>query len=241
MKNPLVVLAISAIATFAMGWFGHRVFIKSTAPKTEPVQRAEPVKKTDSAPSPAPDTLFAQKKDSLLIQPGKKEADHDKPTVILASATTDTLWNDEREIVLKYPDGTVDIRRRFILKKTFDDYAVKEKFNGKLPKKLNYSTAKYARLYKTATQKAVEKKVLFAGRYVFSIIECGADCFASTVVDLKTGNVYDGPHASTGYKFEADSRMLIVNPVAKDGFYTPCEFCEPEVYVWAGKEFKRVQ
>lgn len=241
MKNPLVVLAISAIATFAMGWFGHRVFIKSTTPKTEPVQKAEPVKKNDSPASPAPDTLFAKKNDSSSFKPEKIESDTDKPTVILASATTDTLWRDEKEIVLKHPDGSVDIRRKFILKKTFNDYIVNERFNGKFPKKLNYSTAKYARLHKAATHRAVEKKVLFAGRYAFAVIECGVDCFTSTLVDLKTGNVYDGPHASTGYKFEANSRMLIVNPVAPDGFYTPCEFCEPEVYVWTGKEFKRVQ
>ena len=240
MKQPLIVLAICALTTFTMGWFGHRVFSKSVTPPTEQTIRPEPTKKIDSPAVIVKDTLLAKAPDTIPQKLEEPENLASKSTIILASATIDTLWNDEKEVIVKTPDGSIDIKRRFILNKTFKDFPAGEKFKGKLPKELDFSTCKYGKLYKTASKKAVAKGIVFAGRFAFASINCGTGCFSSTIIDMKTGKVYDGPHASSGYQYKASSRLLIINPPQPDGFYTPCEYCEPEAFVWTGKEFKKL-
>ncbi len=242
MKQPLFVLAICTITTFAMGWFGHRVFSKSVAPSPSPEQTIlkEPLKKIDSPVVELKDTLLA--KSSITPVPKIMEPDNNLPTsnIILTSATNDTLWNDAMEIIVKSPDGSIDIKRKFKPTKTFNDFAVTEKFKGKPAKELNFSTCKYGKLYKTASIKAVKSGPVFAGRFAFAKIDCGLGCYSSTIIDLKTGKVYDGPHASSGYKFKLNSRLLIINPPPSNGFYTPCEDCEPVLFEWTGKEFKKL-
>jgi len=142
-------------------------------------------------------------------------------------------------VIVKTPDGSIDIKRRFILNKTFKDFPA-EKMKGKTANELDFSTCKYGKLYKTASKKAIAKGIVFAGRFAFASINCGTGCYSSTIIDTKTGKVYDGPHSSSGYQYKANSRLLIINPPQADGFYTPCEYCEPEAYVWTGKEFKKL-
>lgn len=237
MKNPLIVLAVCAITTFTMGWFGHRVFSKTKAKAAQQQANVpQPVNKPDTNRVLLPDTLLAQKADS-----NSKPLEETSPSpVILASSKNDTLWNDENEMVVKAPDGTVEIKRRFKWTKTFKDFAA-EKQKIKRTPPLDYSTSKYAKLYKGPTKKTVENGPNFADRFAFASIDCGEGCFSCTITDLKTGKVYDGPHASGGYLFKLNSRLLIVNPPPPDGFYEPCELCEPLMFVWTGKEFKKIK
>lgn len=241
MKHPLLILAIATIATFTMGWFGHRVYSKSITQEKEPMPAVKPINKTDSPAHLMYDTLLAKKTDSVSLTIQEPDNNSAKPTVILASTVTDTLWSDEKEIILKTPDGSLDIRRRFIPSKKFGDFLITDKFKGKPVKILDYTTSKYGKLYKDGSKKAVEAGAVFAGRFAFASVDCGSGCFASTIIDLKTGNVYDGPHASTGYQYKINSRLLIVNPPQPDGYYTPCDYCEPELYVWTGKSFKKIE
>lgn len=240
MKHPLIVLAICTITTFAMGWFGHRVFSKSTAPALEQTILKESIKKIDSPAVTVKDTLLAKSADTITPKISEQDNNLSKPNIILASATSDTLWNDASEIIVKSPDGSIDIKRKFNPAKTFKDFAVTEKFKSKPAKELDFSTCKYGKLYKTASKKAVGSGAVFAGRFAFASIECGTGCYSSTIIDLKTGKVYDGPHASSGYQYKLNSRLLIVNPPPSNGFYSPCEDCAPEVYEWTGKEFKKI-
>ena len=240
MKQPLIVLAICTITTFAMGWFGHRVFSKSTAPA--PVQSIlkDEIKKIDSPLIQVKDTLVAKADSPSIPKLIEQENNLPKSNIILTSATNDTLWNDAMEIIVKSPDGSIDIKRKFKPSKTFKDFPVTEKFKGKPAKELNFSTCKYGKLYKTASKKALKSGPVFAGRFAFASINCGTGCYSSTIIDMKTGKVYDGPHASSGYQYKLNSRLLIVNPPPPGGFYTPCEVCEPVMYEWTGKEWKKL-
>ncbi len=240
MKQPLLVLAICTITTFAMGWFGHRVFSKSTAPSPEQSILKEEIKKIDTPVIEPKDTLLAKSAIAPLPKITEQDNNIPKTNIILTSATNDTLWNDDVEIIVKSPDGSINIKRRFKPAKTFNDFAVTEKFKGKPVKELNFSTCKYGKLYKTASKKALKTGPVFAGRFAFASIKCGSGCFSSTIVDVKNGKVYDGPHASSGYKFKLNSRLLIINPPPSNGLYTPCEDCEPVMYEWTGKEWKKL-
>jgi len=69
----------------------------------------------------------------------------------------------------------------------------------------------------------------FAGHYCFVWWGCGSNCQNSAIVDTKTGIIYPGVTAALGYKFERDSRLLVINPgsTAND-----CAFCEQQFWVW---------
>ena len=234
MKQPLVILALASIATFTMGWFAHRVFLKSTVMLPAGVSlKADSSEPADSLKPLPEDTLFTRHMDT-----SRKMEEY---PAVLVSAVADTLWNDEKELILKKPGGEIEIHRKFNPHKSFRDYSVTTVYKSKNAKTLDYSTSKYARLYKSATKKAFQSGPVFAGRYAFAISSCGNGCFASTIVDMKTGKVYDGPHASSGYQYKLESRLLVVNPPPSGGLYMPCDYCEPELYVWTGKEFRRLE
>jgi uncharacterized lipoprotein NlpE involved in copper resistance len=153
----------------------------------------------------------------------------------------DTVFNDELELVIKETDGTIIVLRKFSPKKTFKDFTVEEKFDGLPPKELNFSFCKYGKLYKTASKEAADNGADFAGHYSFARMGCGTNCQVSTIIDLKTGNVYAGPEAAGGYDYKLDSRILIVNPPDSNGLYQPCQYCTPEQYLWTGSSFKRLE
>jgi hypothetical protein len=153
----------------------------------------------------------------------------------------DTVFNDELEVVIKELDGTINVLRKFSPKKTFKDFIVAEKFDGLIPKQLNFSFCKYGKLYKTASRQSTDNGANFAGHYAFTRIGCGMNCHVSTIIDLKTGNVYAGPEAAGGYDYKLDSKILIVNPPDSNGLYQPCPYCTPEQYLWTGSSFKRLE
>ena len=226
-----------------MGWFGHRVYSKSMAHQKESIVPASKLVNGADTNSihTIPDTLLALKKDSSNSVAQFTEKNTTAPNIILASNTIDTLWSDDKETILKMLDGSLDIRRKFTATKSFEDFSVNGKWKGNSIKILDFTTSKYGKLYKAESKKSLEIGAVFAGRFAFTAVDCGMGCFASTIIDLKTGNVYDGPHASIGYKYKLNSRLLIVNPPDSTGYYFPCDYCEPELYVWTGKSFKKIE
>jgi hypothetical protein len=85
-------------------------------------------------------------------------------------------------------------------------------------------------------------KSLFAGHYSLAYWGCGSPCQMSVIVDKRNGKIYDSPTASLGYKFQKNSRMLIVNPPDSLGYYyKDCAYCKPEIYILneATKKFEK--
>jgi hypothetical protein len=179
-----------------------------------------------------------------LAKDVKKDAVHldsSKSSIQIKPLQADTVLNDELELVIKEKDGSINILRKFIPKKSFKDFIVTEKFNGLPPKQLNFSFCKYGKLYQTASRQSADNGADFAGHYAFARMGCGTSCQVSTIIDLKTGNVYAGPEATGGYDYKLDSRILIVNPPDSNGLYQPCSYCTPELYLWTGNSFKRLE
>lgn len=233
MKNPLLILAIAALSAFTMGWFGHRVLINSQAPvKTPPQGYSLPEKKIESLPVLNVSTPLATT-DSQLVQ---KET----PRQITAKAYPDTTW-DLQEMRITYADGTIKTFLTYLPKISFADFPARSVFKGKMRKALNFSACSSGKLYQKATQKAVSGGVNFAGQYALAIIPCGLGCWSSTLTDLKTGKVLAGPHAVTGYQFQQNSTLLLINPPDSAGYYEACEDCAPMPLRWTGTRFLPVK
>jgi len=123
----------------------------------------------------------------------------------------------------------------------FNDYAVKDTYDGTMAKVKLYPCT-YARRYRTAIRETYQaEKVNFAGHYCFVYWGCGSPCKMAAIVDATTGMVYEAPYSAMGYDFRQNSFVLIVNPT-KDGFYPyHPPYGKPEVWIWKEKSKKFVQ
>lgn len=227
MKKPVLVLAITAIATFVMGWVAHRVYKNSVQSSQELSAPALPAKESEIKPVSVDSPGIA--KDSSLYH----RTNFTTPVV-----DSSRSGKDSNKIAEIEPKEEV---LKFIPVKKFSDFTVIGRHKSKLNRKLDFTTCSSGFLYKKEIKQAVEKGAVFAGKFAFAEISCDSNCYSSSIVDLKTGNVYAGPHATTGYKYRIDSRLLYVNPPKSDSTYTDCFDCTPELYVWTGKLFKRIQ
>ena len=235
MKNPLFVLAISALATFTMGWVAHRVFSKSFGSET----KAESTALAATATPPL-------KQDSLLTQ-SDSHSKNTKTVVVDSTSIKDSITAIKHDTSIKMtitvtnvePEDSV-VRKKYVAKASFNDYPVSKKYKGPIPRTLDFSTCGSGKLYQKATKEEVKEGPDFAGQFAFTQVSCGTGCYSSTVVDLKTGKVFAGPKSSNGYSFKVSSSLLIVNPPDSKGYYTDCELCAPELYVWTGKKFKKI-
>ena len=93
---------------------------------------------------------------------------------------------------------------------SFSNFKVKvEKANSKP----NIKSHELGRRFRTTIREDYNNaEYLFAGHYSLISWGCGSTCQMSVIVDRRNGKIYDSPMASVGYKFQKDSRMLIVNP-----------------------------
>ncbi len=132
----------------------------------------------------------------------------------------------------------------------FEDFKA-ETYKGQ-PSNLKFVT-KTSKRFKTVLTKAYYSDGLnFGGHYCFVQWGCGSPCKASAIIDLKDGNIYNGPPSSLGYAYRADSRMIIINPPVanellndnKEGYYlNDCPWCTPEIWAFneAKKSFSQLQ
>lgn len=228
MKKPVLILGITAIATFVMGWVAHRVYENSRLTNEQIKSPVSPVTVPETHPLFI-DSPSINKDSSLYHQTGFIPAKTDS---IVSSVS-----NKIDSSTLKLKDSAL----RFVAAKGFADFPVKEIYRKKFSKKLDFSTCSSGSLYRKETLKAVEKGAVFAGRYAFTTISCDSNCYSSSIIDLKNGQVFAGPHSTTGYKYRIDSRLLLINPPKADSTYSDCFDCTPELYVWTGKLFKKIQ
>ncbi len=183
------------------------------------------------------DNKFAISKDLDTIIP--IISNRDKSNVQYKS---DTIFEDDIDLILKDADEAIIILRKFRPKRTFKDFPVLQKYGGGQPKQLDFSSCKYGKLYKTASKVAAEREPNFAGHYVFTSLGCGTNCQVCILVDLQSGRVYAGPESTGGYDFRLNSRILIVNPPDSSGHYCPqsAVYNKPEQYLWTTESFKQL-
>lgn len=113
----------------------------------------------------------------------------------------------------------------------FADFKASNFYVGK-PAKINYQSPPIARQYRTVITEGYkeEGKANFGGHYRFITWGCGSSCAQSALVDLRTGRVYNGMIAPAGFSFEANSRLVIVNP--PDDARTALDELDTEYWVW---------
>ena len=128
----------------------------------------------------------------------------------------------------------------------FEDYAVKNIFNGK-PHKVDLTSDPDAKMYRTSLREQTKKGVNFAGHYTVVIWGCGTSTQAFAIVDVLTGKVYfssELPFVSWagwweeeyGLKFRKDSNLLIAYghrmEEEEKGIY---------FYLWDGSKLKLIK
>ena len=219
MNRQIIIPIVFGLLTFGLGWWLSDMYDFADGVRQDAI-RLDSLKRSDS-------TFRQFTTDKLL-----KESIPNK---------VDTVLDDDFELVVKEADGQVSIWRKFNPKKTFKDYSVSKQYSGQIPKNLNFSTCKYGKSYKTASRKAADEGANFAGHYAFARMGCGTSCQVSTIIDLTTGNVYDGPQATGGYEYRIDSKLILVNPPDSGGHYFPCSYCKPEQYLWTDNSLKPIE
>jgi predicted transport protein len=151
----------------------------------------------------------------------------------------DTLYSSENKDVYVLGDRLTKKINDVVIK--FETHALFEDFQAvpvqKKVKKISvdWNSNADAKRFRTRIKETCEKEnVNFAGHYCFVSWGCGSECQASVVVDALTGKVYSGPMASLGYKFKANSRMIIANPPEDpSGYYSDfSSYSKPSVLIW---------
>ena len=90
-------------------------------------------------------------------------------------------------------------------------YKVKSVYIGRMAP-IDFKSNLIARVYKTRISEHYKTNgVNFAGHYSFVFWGCGSPCESSAIVDVITGKVYSGPDSAFGYRFNRDSRYVVVN------------------------------
>jgi hypothetical protein len=104
------------------------------------------------------------------------------------------------------------------------------------------------RRFRTMIRESVEKGVNFAGHYTIAEWGCGSGCMQMAVVDLRTGDVYDGPFGAlpkarmslipnadvdkTGIFYQEDSSLFIARGCPNE------KACGAYFFEWTGAQFK---
>jgi hypothetical protein len=104
------------------------------------------------------------------------------------------------------------------------------------------------RRFRGTIRESVEKGVNFAGHYAIAEWGCGSGCVQTAVVDLRTGDVYDGPFGAlpkarmslipnadvdkTGIFYQEDSSLFIARGCPNE------KGCGAYFFEWTGTQFK---
>lgn len=122
-------------------------------------------------------------------------------------------------------------RKKFVTRHQFDDFPV-NKIEHKNPSlKLNTNVNSFSKRFKTMIKQSFEKnETNFAGKYIIDDWGCGSPCLLGIAIEVKKGKLIEIPPSSVGYKFQKDSRLLIVNPPDSLDYYISGGAYDPEVY-----------
>jgi hypothetical protein len=136
--------------------------------------------------------------------------------------------------------ANVDSVRIFKTPYHFNDFTVSIDSGKHSP--INWKSNPSTRRFRTSIKDGVKRGVNFAGHYCIVEWGCGTQCQSWIIVDLLTGNIYDGISTCRGQDYRSDSRLIILDPPdGKNGEYSD-NFCmEPVVYEWKGNKLHRLK
>ncbi|HWE52623.1 MAG TPA: hypothetical protein VG273_22715 [Bryobacteraceae bacterium] len=128
----------------------------------------------------------------------------------------------------------------------FDDYRTGDIFKGK-PAEPVLRTA-VQKKFATQIRRQSVLPANFAGHYRVADWGCGSSCVSIALIDLTTGNVYEGPFSTLGYgpayryeggseelEYRVSSKLLIVRGCPED------KNCGTYYYEWKGDRFNQLR
>lgn len=95
--------------------------------------------------------------------------------------------------------------------------------------------------YATRFSAANETAPNFGGKYSIVSWGCGSSCESGAIVNRETGQILGQIPvvAERGLLYEADSRLLVINPYVNDN-YSNFDILPTHYYEWTGTSFKHV-
>lgn len=158
-------------------------------------------------------------------------------------AVVDKIYDEEG--VKIYGDTTIEKKKIYYASIKFEPYINFSDFKVNIENakaKIDLNSNELGREFRTVIKQDYENpESVFAGHYTLASWGCGSPCQMSVIVDRRNGKIYESPPAALGYKFQKDSRMLIVNPPDSLNYYDNCSYCKPEIYILneATKKFEQ--
>jgi hypothetical protein len=129
---------------------------------------------------------------------------------------------------------------------TFGEFDTAEAFNGPAAPPLIRSPAQ--KKFEAQIRRQSTLPANFAGHYKIAEWGCGSSCVSIAIVNLKTGEVHDGPFSTLGYgsaytyeggfeelEYKASSRLLVVRGCPED------KNCGTYYFEWKGNHFERLR
>ena len=155
----------------------------------------------------------------------EKQLAKDSVTTPVNDANSEELYNRYRITMEEY--------------ETEGEYAVKNMYKGTMPA-LDEKSHESAGTYKSALQEGLREGVNFAGKYTVVSVGCGTTCQYHFIVDRQTGKITERIQSSIGAKFNANSRIFVINPPDSTVNYSNCTNCTPEAYVMENDKLRKL-
>lgn len=134
----------------------------------------------------------------------------------------------------------------------FTQYAVKVEKTRRV--RVNLTSHKNARAYRTNLRNAAKAGVNFAGHFILTTWGCGTNCSTSAIIDARTGKVFfpdqlDGsafgfcelPDDTEPIVYKAESRLLVLSGFKGGDLNLQKAGCGIYYLEWTGTKFKQVQ
>lgn len=168
-----------------------------------------------------------------IIEAYKKAIGNDTAKPAEEGETMDSLYD---VIVVEGEKGVdkyvTSVRYKFMPFVGFQNYAVEIYKGGKAA--INYKSHPLGRTYKTAITCGYnfDNLVDFGGHYKIASWGCGSNCQSTVLVDMQSGNIYEGPITANRFNVKPDSRLFIANPPDSTGYIVAAASTMPQLYIW---------
>lgn len=125
------------------------------------------------------------------------------------------------------------LRKKFITKYDFKDFPIHKVVLKNDHITVDVNNTEFAKKYRTMITQSFDFGFTnFAGKYILNYWGCGSPCAIGVIINVDNGKIAELPVSSAGYKYQIDSRMLIVNPPDSIDYYYNSFQYEPSIYIF---------